>query len=164
MNGNFKIELDFEDNKRAAVLIMYKSKYKTLPNDERIARILSTRPDTLKGKAIVTQTISCAAYMMYLSDTSKSMSWRTSVLFTLGVGKEKIAVTLSTDAHGVPTIDAGGANIKWSSEGCSGIIRSGGDPNGTYVPLCTLRRPPPTFWDRIFGRRGEMKDNDMIEQ
>ena len=66
------MEFDFKNSDHAAVLIMHKLKYTTLPNDERIARILNTKSDTLRGKSTVTQTISCAAYMIYLADTSKS--------------------------------------------------------------------------------------------
>jgi hypothetical protein len=70
-----KVDLQFDNNKRVAVLVLHKPRYTVLPNDERISRLLKNESDILKGKYIVTQVITCAAYMMHLSDTSKfSMS------------------------------------------------------------------------------------------
>jgi hypothetical protein len=74
-NVALKVDLQFDDSKRVAVLVLHKPRYTVLPNDERISRLLKDEPDILRGKYIVTQVVTCAAYMMYLSDTGKfSMS------------------------------------------------------------------------------------------
>ena len=150
------MEFDFENSKHAAVLIMHKLKYTTLPNDERISRILNTRPDALRGKSIVTQTISCAAYMMYLADTSKSsMLKSTFTLSTLEVGKRKITVTLSSNPPQIaPTTNAGeSVGFTWSLEGFSGHLHSGGNPKATYVPLYKLQSHSLNFGEQNFGKR-----------
>ncbi|OAX37728.1 hypothetical protein K503DRAFT_801028 [Rhizopogon vinicolor AM-OR11-026] len=148
-NASLNFDLEFDNNKRAAVLIMYKPRYTHLPNDERITKLLSTSPDELKGKYIVTQVISCAAYMMYLSDTKK----------------EKFSVSLSSNASVAPAVDVGGEfSFNLSSEAFSGIFRKGGDPKANYRPLYRLQKPPPKFWERLLGRRGEVHDDDMVEK
>jgi hypothetical protein len=72
VNVALKVDFQFEGGKPAAALVMYKPRYITLPNDGRIIKLLKSRPDMLKGKYIVTEVISCAAYVMYMSDQSKS--------------------------------------------------------------------------------------------
>jgi hypothetical protein len=67
-----KLDLQFASNKPEAVLVMHKPTYHTLPNDERIIRLIKFVPDILKGKYIVTEVISCAAYMMHMCNQSKS--------------------------------------------------------------------------------------------
>lgn len=72
MNVALKVQFQFSGKKRAAALVMYKPRYIYLPKDERIIKLLKSRPDILKGKYIVTEVITCEAYVMYMSDQSKS--------------------------------------------------------------------------------------------
>ncbi|KAJ8586625.1 hypothetical protein M405DRAFT_864435 [Rhizopogon salebrosus TDB-379] len=110
-----KVDLEFENSERAAVLVMHKPRYTILPNDERIARLLRTRPDILKGKCIVTQVITCSAYLVYLSDMEA----------------ENLSLTLSATGPTLPDVDIGGAaGFRWLSEGASSTFRRGGDPQG----------------------------------
>ncbi|OJA10346.1 hypothetical protein AZE42_11946, partial [Rhizopogon vesiculosus] len=141
--------VEFDNNKRAAVLIMYKPRFTHLPNDERITKLLSTRPDEFKGKCVVTQVISCAAYMIYLSDTKK----------------EKFSVSLSGNTSVEPAVDAGGEfSFNISSEAFSGLLRKGGDPKANYIPLYRLQKPRPKFWERLLGCCEEVHDDDMVEK
>jgi hypothetical protein len=71
VNVALKLDLQFDGNKPAAVLVMHKPRYSSLPNDECIVDLIKSMPGILKEKYIVTEVISCAAYMMHLSDQSK---------------------------------------------------------------------------------------------
>ncbi|KAG0706231.1 hypothetical protein DFH29DRAFT_872489 [Suillus ampliporus] len=89
VNAALKVDLQFDGNKRAAVLVMYKPRYSSLPNDERIIRLLKSMPDILKGKYIVTEVISCAAYMMHLSDKRSDPTTRYMPLYRLKMPRSK---------------------------------------------------------------------------
>lgn len=68
VNIALKVDFQFEGGRPAAALVMYKLRYISLPKDERIINLLMSRPDILKGKYVVTEVISCAAYVMYMSN------------------------------------------------------------------------------------------------
>jgi hypothetical protein len=67
----FKVELQFQNDSRGAALIMSKPRYTSLPKDERIVGLFKSVPGVLRGKFVVTEVISCSAYLMHLSDKSK---------------------------------------------------------------------------------------------
>ena len=60
---------------------MHKPRYISLPNDERLIRLFDSMPE-LKGKYIITEVVSCAAYMMHLSDKGKSIIMTLCVVHT----------------------------------------------------------------------------------
>ncbi|KAG1758884.1 hypothetical protein EDD22DRAFT_783337 [Suillus occidentalis] len=133
-----KVDLQFASNKPAAVLVMYKPRYSSLPNDERIIRLIKSVPDILKGKYIVTEVISCAAYTMHMYNQKT----------------EIFSVTLRATRPISPAVNAGGAvDFIWSSEAAYGLSRHGSDPTAKYMPLYRLKRPRPKFWEWPFGHR-----------
>jgi len=115
-----KIEFEFDGRKQAAVLVMYKPRYISFPKNERIIELLNSRPGVLKGKYIISEVTTCAAFMMYLS-TNKP---------------EKSSVTFCTTG---PT--ASGVNARGSAYG---IYREG-YPTAKYVPLYSLITPRSKF-------------------
>lgn len=119
-----KVEFQFDGRKPAAALVMYKPRYISLPNDERIIKLLKSRPDVLKGKYIVTDSvISCAVYVMYMYDQKA----------------EKFSVTLKATGPTGPAVNTGGAiGFTWTSENISGIYRAGSDSAAKYMPLYSL--------------------------
>ncbi|KAG1733708.1 hypothetical protein EDB19DRAFT_1207901 [Suillus lakei] len=148
-NVAFKLNLQFDSNKQAAVLVMHKPRYSSLPNDERIIRLLKSMPDIIKGKYIITEVISCAAYMMHLSDKKA----------------ESFSVTLKATAPVAPAATARGAvDFVWSSEATQGISRQGSDPTAGYMPLYRLKMPRSKFWLRPFGYHGNEQSYDAIDR
>ncbi|KAG0706266.1 hypothetical protein DFH29DRAFT_798731 [Suillus ampliporus] len=149
VNASLKVDLQFDGHKRAAVLVMHKPRYSNLPNDERVIRLLKSLPDIVKGKYIVTEVISCAAYMMHLSDKKA----------------ENFSITLKTNAPVAPAATAGGSvGFVWSSEATHGLSRQGGDPTTRYMPLYRLKKPRSKFWVWPIGHRGDEKNDDPIER
>ncbi|KAG1847406.1 hypothetical protein F4604DRAFT_1935913 [Suillus subluteus] len=149
VNATLKLNLQFDGNKPAAVLVMYKPRYRSLPNDERIIRLIKSMPDILKGKYVVTEVISCAAYMMHLSDQQA----------------EKFSVMLKAVGPVTPAINTGGtASFTWSSEATYGLSHQGCDPTAKYMPLYRLKQPRPKFWEWPFGHHGDEKNNDVIDR
>ncbi|KAG1727208.1 hypothetical protein EDB19DRAFT_1643113 [Suillus lakei] len=133
-----KLDMQFHSNKRAAVLVMHKPRYSHLPNDERIIRLLDSIHYILKGKYIVTEVVSCAAYMMYLS------------------GQSNFSVTLTTTGPVAPAATARGAvGFVWPSQGTHGISRQGSDPTAGYVPLYKLKKARSKFQLWLSGHRGD---------
>ncbi|KAG1729790.1 hypothetical protein EDB19DRAFT_1641684 [Suillus lakei] len=143
-----KLDLQFASNKPEAVLVMYKPKYSSLPNDERIIRLIKSVPNILRGKYIITEVTSCAAYMMHMHDQSKSGMCKSTfcAVHISHVETEKFSVTLR--ATGPLAVD-----FTWSSEAAYGLFRQGCDPTATYMPLYRLKRPRPKFWELPFGYR-----------
>ncbi|KAG1783391.1 hypothetical protein EV702DRAFT_959471 [Suillus placidus] len=149
VNVALKVDLQFDGNKPAAAMVIHKPTYSSLPNDERITMLLKSMPDILKGKYIVTEVISCAAYMMHLSYQKA----------------EKFSVTLQALGPVTPFINAGGsASFSWSSEAAHGLYRQGCDPAVKYMPLYRLKKPRPKFWELPFGHRGDEKSDDAIDR
>lgn len=72
MKVAFNVELEFE-NEQGATLIMREPRYTSLPKDERIGEWFKSRPRVLRGKYVVTEVMSCAAYLMHLSAKGKSL-------------------------------------------------------------------------------------------
>ncbi|KAG1778445.1 hypothetical protein EV702DRAFT_1096641 [Suillus placidus] len=133
-----EVDLQFVGYNRAAVLVMYKPRYSSLPNDEHIVRLLESMPDVLKGKYIVTEVISCAAYIMHLSDKKA----------------EKFSVTLKATEPVLPAVAAGRTvDFTWSSEAKSGFTRHGSDPTYNYMPLYRLKKFRSKFWEWPFEQR-----------
>ncbi|KAG1724855.1 hypothetical protein EDB19DRAFT_1915332 [Suillus lakei] len=148
-NVALKLDLQFDGNKPAAVLVMHKPRYSSLPHDERIIRLLKSMPDILRGKYIVTEVISCAAYMMHMSDQKA----------------ENFSVTLTATGPVTPVVNAGGAaGFTWSSEAAYGLSRQGCDLAAKYMPLYRLKKPRAKFWEWPFGHRGNEKNDDAINR
>jgi hypothetical protein len=142
-----RLDLQFASNKPEAVLVMHRPTYNSLPNDERIIRLIKSVPDILKGKYIVTEVISCAAYMMHMCNRET----------------EKFSVMLKATGPVAPGVDAGGAvSFAWSSEAAYGLSREGCDPTAKYMPLYRLKKPRPKFWEWPFGHRGNEISHNMI--
>ncbi|KAG1842267.1 hypothetical protein DFJ58DRAFT_58836 [Suillus subalutaceus] len=149
VNVALKLDLQFDGNKPGAVLVMHKPRYSSLPHDERLTRLLKSMPGVLKGKYIVTEVISCAAYMMHLSDQKE----------------EKFSVTLEAVGPVTPGINTGGtASFTWSSEAAYGLSRKGCDLGVKYMPLYRLKIPRPKFWEWPSSHRGDEKINDVINR
>ncbi|KAG1852136.1 hypothetical protein DFJ58DRAFT_791694 [Suillus subalutaceus] len=149
VNVALKVNFQFDGRKPAAALVMYKPRYISLPNNERIILLLKSRPDVLKGKYVVTEVISCAAYMMYMSSQSKA---------------ENFTVTLKATGPVVPAVNAGGAaGFTWSAETICGLYREGSNSTLKYMPLYRLKKPRHKFW-WPFGQRGDEKIDDAIDR
>ncbi|KAG0700402.1 hypothetical protein DFH29DRAFT_635950 [Suillus ampliporus] len=117
---------------------MHKLRYSNLPNDERIIRLPKSTPGILKGKYIVTEVISCAAFMMLLSDKKA----------------ENFSVTLEATAPVSSAVLAGRAvDFAWSSEATTGLCRQGSDPTVRYIPLYQIQKTRSKFWQWPIGRR-----------
>ncbi|KAG2151070.1 uncharacterized protein EDB93DRAFT_1249562 [Suillus bovinus] len=112
-NVALKVGFQYDGRKRGAGLAMYKSRHISLPNDERIVRLLKSRSQVLKGKHVVTEVICCAAYAMYMSTNRVERFFR-------------------------PRQATGG--LIWSSETNHGIYREGSDSNTKYMPLYRLNK------------------------
>ncbi|KAG1726138.1 hypothetical protein EDB19DRAFT_2043071 [Suillus lakei] len=139
-----ELNLQFDGKKPEAVLVMHKPTYSSLPNDERIVRLVKSMPGILQGKYIITEVVSCAAYMMYMSDKKA----------------ERFSVTLTGPV--TPPVNVGGAAVyTWSSEAA---CRAGGNPAAKYMPLYKLKKPRPKFWELPFGHRGNEISNNMINR
>lgn len=67
----FQVNCQFE-SKRGAALVMYKPQLSYLPRDEQLTNLLKTFHSVLKGSCIVTEVISCPAYVMAMSTQSAS--------------------------------------------------------------------------------------------
>ncbi|KAG1804341.1 hypothetical protein EV424DRAFT_1647481 [Suillus variegatus] len=148
VNVALQVDFEFEGRKRAAVMVMYKPRYISLPEDERIIELLKCRPEKLKGKYIVTEVICCPAYMMYMS-TNRA---------------ERFSVMLQAIGPNTPTDNAGGtAGFTWSSETTYGIYREGSNITTKYIPLYRLKKPRSKFW-LPWSQRGDEKIDDSIEK
>jgi hypothetical protein len=137
-----KVDLQFTSNKPEAVLVLYKPRYTSLPNDERIIRLIKSAPDILKWKFIVTEVISCAAYMMHMCNQSESGMCKSNfcAVHTTRVETEKKSVTLRATGPVSTAVDAGGAvDFIWSSEAAYGLSRHGSDPTTKYMPMYRLK-------------------------
>ncbi|KAG2117713.1 hypothetical protein DEU56DRAFT_158169 [Suillus clintonianus] len=144
-----KVDMHFDGDKPAAVLVMHKPRHSCLPHDERIIRLLKAMPDILKGKYIVTEVVSCQAYMMHLSEQKV----------------DNFSVTLQATGPVTPLVSAGGgAGFTWSSEAAYGLSRQGSDSTAKYVPLYRLKKPRAKFWEWPFGHRGNEKSDDVIDR
>ncbi|KAG1851211.1 hypothetical protein C8R48DRAFT_676500 [Suillus tomentosus] len=152
VNVALQVDFEFEGRKRAAAMVMYKPRYISLPEDERIIELLKCRPEKLKGKYIVTEVILSPACV------------NSSALFTLGIGAERFSVMLQATSPNVPTDNAGGtAGFTWSSETTYGIYREGSNTSIRYMPLYRLKRPRNKFWLSWSQHRDE-KIDDSIEK
>ncbi|KAG1775610.1 hypothetical protein EV702DRAFT_422190 [Suillus placidus] len=148
VNVALKVDFQFDGGKPAAALVMYKPRYISLPKDERIIRLLKSRPDILKGKYVVTEVISCAAYVMYMSDQKA----------------ERFSVTLKATGPIAPAVNAGGAaGFTWSAETVCGLYREGSVSTAKYMPLYRLKNPRSKFW-WPFGQRGDEPNDDAIDK
>ncbi|KAG1807101.1 uncharacterized protein BJ212DRAFT_1387950 [Suillus subaureus] len=147
-NVALKVNFQFDGRKPAAALVMYKPRYISLPKDERIVELLKSRPDVLKGKCVVTEVISCAAYMMYMSKQTA----------------ENFSVTLKATGPVTPAVNAGGAaSFTWSSETFCGLYREGSDSTTKYMPLYRLKKPRHRFW-LLPSQRGDEQTDDAIDR
>ncbi|KAG1852135.1 hypothetical protein DFJ58DRAFT_791687 [Suillus subalutaceus] len=148
VNVALKVNFQFDGRKPAAALVMYKPRYISLPKDERIILLLKSRPDVLKGKYVVTEVISCAAYMMYMSSQKA----------------ENFSVTLQATGPIAPAVNAGGAaGFTWSAETICGLYREGSNSTAKYMPLYRLKKPRHKFWLPL-SQRGNEKIDDGIDK
>lgn len=148
VNVALKVDFQFEGGKPAAALVMYKPRYIYLPKDERVIKLLKSRPDVLKGKYIVTEVITCAAYVMYMSDQKA----------------ENFSITLQASGPVGPAVNAGGAaGFTWSSVNTCGLYREGCDSTTKYMPLYRLKKPRSKFW-WLLGQRGDDQKEDPIDK
>ncbi|KAG2151621.1 uncharacterized protein EDB93DRAFT_1103058 [Suillus bovinus] len=148
--GNVALKVEFESDgrRRAAMMVMYKAKHISIPNDERIVKLIKSKPDVLKEKYVVTQVTCCAAYVMYMSTTEV----------------EKFPVTLHVNGPIVPAVDAGGAtSFTWSSGTNHGVYREGSKSGAKYMPIYKLKEPRSKFWVPL-SERGNEKIDDSIEK
>ncbi|KIJ60757.1 hypothetical protein HYDPIDRAFT_31974 [Hydnomerulius pinastri MD-312] len=65
-NVSLRFNFDFRD-KGGAGMVLYKPQYSSFPKDERLTSLLKTAREILRGKCIVTEVISCPAYLIVLS-------------------------------------------------------------------------------------------------
>ncbi|KAG2160196.1 uncharacterized protein EDB93DRAFT_1244938 [Suillus bovinus] len=138
-----KVEFESDGMRRAA-----KATHISIPNDERIIRLIKSRPDVLKEKYVVTKVTCCAAYAMYMSTTEV----------------EKFPVTLQANGPIVPVVDVGGAtSFTWSSGTNHGVYREGSKSGAKYMPIYKLKEPRSKFWVPP-SERGNEKIDDSIEK
>ncbi|KIJ60772.1 hypothetical protein HYDPIDRAFT_43109 [Hydnomerulius pinastri MD-312] len=144
-NVSLHVNFEFRDE-GGAILVLHKPQYSSLPKDERFTSLFRAAHEALKGKSIITQVISCPAYLMVLSRQKG----------------EKVSASLSaTHTNPVATIGAE-AGLKWSSEMVHGLHRSGSNTQAIFKPLYKLMQPRRTFWNFIFGQRGGDSENESI--
>ncbi|KAF8554051.1 hypothetical protein OG21DRAFT_1413271 [Imleria badia] len=135
-------------SKCGAVLVMYKPQLSSFPRDEQLVRLLKEFHTVLKGKHIVTEVTSCPAYVMVMSThdgESFSASLDASVPISSGIAA------------------GGAAKAGWTVDTVHGVSRFGNDTLPIYRPLYKLQHPPPSFWEVVFGKRGDTKQSNAIE-
>lgn len=160
----FQVNCQFE-NKCGAALVMYKPQLSYLPRDEQLPRLLKEFHSVLKGMCIVTEVISCPAYILVMS--TQSESWvvgpRTLRWLIAGVEDKTFSASLDASAPVLSGIALGGAaKAGWTTSAVHGIYRSGHDASPIYCPLYKLKQPPPSFWEVISGRRDDSKPSNLI--
>lgn len=143
--------------KSGAALVIYKPQISCLPRNEQLTKLLKESHAVLKGKCIVTEVISCPAYIMVMSSQRESCGVGPSTTWWLISGIEGEHFSASLDANILaPSGTVGGsAKAGWTADIVHGLWRSGHDTSPIYRPLYKLKQPLPSFWEGIFGRRSE---------
>ncbi|KAG1723061.1 hypothetical protein EDB19DRAFT_1764906 [Suillus lakei] len=114
---DLKIKFHCDGHGPLAVVVIDKPIFSSLPNDERIIRLLKSMPGVLKGQYIVTEVVSCAQFMMHLSDKGRFFS-----------------ITFKANA---------GGTLSWSLKSASDFSCHGIDSVANFMPLYSLKEPCP---------------------
>ncbi|KAF8126282.1 hypothetical protein EV363DRAFT_1348183 [Boletus edulis] len=147
--ANVKLQVNCQfTSKCGAALVLYKPQLSCLPRDEQLVRLLRKFHDALNGKYIVTEVISCPAYVMVMS-TQENQNFYTSLDANVPV------------PSGIPV--GGAAKACWTASAVHGIWRSGHHTLPIYCPLYKLKQPPPSLWQVISGRRNDTTQSSLIE-
>ncbi|KAF9231124.1 hypothetical protein BU15DRAFT_82794 [Melanogaster broomeanus] len=150
-NAGLHINFGF-GNKGGAILVLYKPQYSSFPSvDGRLTSFLRAATKAVKDKYIVTEVISCPAYLMAMSREK---------------GESYFASLSAAGTPAVPVATAGAAaSLAWSHDTFNGISRSGS--NGIFVPLYKFSQPRRTrsFWAflKLPGNRGIGLEEEPLE-
>ncbi|KAG2346098.1 hypothetical protein BDR05DRAFT_878756 [Suillus weaverae] len=142
-SASFKVEFQFQEGKRGAVLAMHKPQQESIPRGKVLT--LVHKAVELHDKYLVTSRLTCPAYWIYLSNKSG----------------ERIALALTASAP-IPAavgLTAGGtASMDWWTDAQAAFIRKAVDKTGQYryTPLYTLKHRPNNWAQRLF--RGEQEE------
>ncbi|KAJ7759647.1 hypothetical protein B0H16DRAFT_1534018 [Mycena metata] len=126
--ASIKGQWKFKTGKRGALLVMAKPRSCKFSSENVLLKRLVDRPE-LKDKYLVTETVSCHAYSLYLSNKSDDTV--------------SLALVASTPIPVAPLLSAGGdVGGSWWSKTGSGVFRHGCAPQGTYsfTPLFVLKQ------------------------
>ncbi|KAF9231126.1 hypothetical protein BU15DRAFT_82796 [Melanogaster broomeanus] len=146
-NAGLHVNFGFGD-KGGALLVMYKPEYSSLPTgDGHLTSFLKAAHKAVKDRYIVTEVVSCPAYLMAMS-REKTESFSASLSVTV------------TPAVPVATASAS-ASLAWSHDMINGVHRSGSDAN--FVPLYKLSQPQQGFWAFLYpsGHRGHSENESL---
>lgn len=148
VSAPIKVEFQFEEGKRGAVLVLYKPLHISIPRGKVLT--LMHKAIVLQDKYLVTGTFTSPGYYIYLSNRSG----------------ERLAVALTASAP-VPaavglTAD-GTASMDWWTDAQAAFLRKAFDKNleYRYTPLYTLKKRQQ-FWARVFrGDEEEETEDDL---
>ncbi|KAJ7842648.1 hypothetical protein B0H14DRAFT_1026643 [Mycena olivaceomarginata] len=131
----------FKAGQTGALLAMAEPRSTLLPSDVLRTRLADV--PALRGKSLVTETVACHAYTLYLSSSSED-----SISLAL----------LATVPAAAPGAAGGEASGRWWKQTGSGLFRDGWEQPGTecYTPLFVLKhvQPRKSFVSRVFGGSG----------
>ncbi|KAJ7025922.1 hypothetical protein C8F04DRAFT_1126770 [Mycena alexandri] len=126
--ASIKGQWKFKTGKRGALLAMAQPRSSKFSSENVLLKRLVDRPE-LKDKYLVTETVSCHAYSLYLSSKSDDTV--------------SLALVATTPIPVAPLVSAGGeVGGSWWSKTGSGVFRHGCAPQGTYsfTPLFVLKQ------------------------
>jgi hypothetical protein len=139
--------------KHGVVLIMVNSILHTLRRSGNLRPVLKILDERLKGKVLITETVTCDAYALIVSrgkDQSATIgvaaSHRNSPSpsITVAPGAESAttgassATTGTTAASSTTTSAGAGTEFSWIHSSTSGVWKVGSEPGYTYIPLLEL--------------------------
>ncbi|KAH7907733.1 hypothetical protein BJ138DRAFT_1014043 [Hygrophoropsis aurantiaca] len=135
LNISLALQLQFPENKRAASLTMHKPRQTFIPPNTLLEPLFKV--EQLKGKCLVTRTLCCPAYSLFLSNKS---------------GEElSLALVADSPLTVAPGVTAGGkVSTTWKTNIQAEYHRNASSKTGNYsfTPLFDLRRKASS-WNRI---------------
>lgn len=135
-------------SKRGALLLMDRPRLCSLPDNVLLKYLIDV--PALKEKVVVTETVDCPAYSLYLSNGNKELI--------------SIALIGKTSDPMNPTNQTGGTlSLKWWSENTTGNFHKAHNINGSYLYTTlfqckTIRKKGLLLRDKPLGEAG---DNDF---
>ncbi|KAJ7113159.1 hypothetical protein C8R44DRAFT_797262 [Mycena epipterygia] len=148
--ASIKGQWKFRSGKTGALLVMVRPQSNVVSANALLAKLLEV--PALKDKYLVTETVACDAYSMYLSSKSEDTV--------------SLALLATSPIPAAPLISAGGeVGGSWWSETGAGVFRHGSAPPGTYsfTPLFTLKRIRKKTFFPTRGMPPASEDEDMWE-
>jgi hypothetical protein len=148
VRAGLHINFKFGD-KGGAILVLHRPEHSSFPNDvnDCLTGLLKAAHNTVRDKYLVTEVISCPAYMLAMSNEKS----------------ENISASLSAAAVNPIATGSVEAGLAWTSDTVNGLYRSGSD--AVFTPLYKLSRPRRSFWSFLYpgGHRGDASDGDTLQ-